>query len=425
MALNIIICGGGIGGLTAAGYLRASHNVTVLEQSDLEVRNDYGLTIVTNAFALLQKSGITLEELDGVNLTTIWSRNPENQEVVTIDFRQYGIAPSVVARRSKLQQALTRLATDPQGPGRPATIVPGARVVDMNADEGRVTLADGRVFQGDLIIGADGLTSKVRAAVCQQPSGLTAVTNHDLLTFQTQVSLDVVKSDLDLSFLHDSINQAGLASFAPQDTTASTEIGGAFRGMTKKKVLVYHVSPTEVQVAGFALESEFAAQFDEARTSILSDIPVERVVREYEGQFSPSIVNLFRHSKIDAWRIRDIEPVQTWWRGRAVLLGDAVHAVTPHAGQGCNITIEDAEALAYLLQDVKVTDDLTNTFEQYVALRKDRTQLAQRYSRQLGNIESHEQKAQGLITQQEWDGIIYSWQGAEHALATQKTELTV
>lgn len=72
MPLKIIICGGGIGGLSAAGYLRAKHDVTVLERGALDfAADDYGLSVVANSFNLLQKAGIKSENLDMVIMTHV------------------------------------------------------------------------------------------------------------------------------------------------------------------------------------------------------------------------------------------------------------------------------------------------------------------------------------------------------------------
>ncbi|WP_298960572.1 FAD-dependent monooxygenase [uncultured Methylobacterium sp.] len=49
------------------------------------------------------------------------------------------------------------------------------------------------------------------------------------------------------------------------------------------------------------------------------------------------------------WGLFTTRPILHWHRGRAVLIGDAVHAMLPHHGQGANTTIEDAVTLAELL----------------------------------------------------------------------------
>ena len=46
------------------------------------------------------------------------------------------------------------------------------------------------------------------------------------------------------------------------------------------------------------------------------------------------------------WGLFVVRPLQSWQRGRIVLIGDAAHGMLPHHGQGANVTIEDAITLA-------------------------------------------------------------------------------
>jgi salicylate hydroxylase len=67
-------------------------------------------------------------------------------------------------------------------------------------------------------------------------------------------------------------------------------------------------------------------------------------------------------------------------KGRLTLLGDAAHAMLPHLGQGMNQAIEDAAALAMLL-DGAGRDDVPTALTAYEALRRDRTARVQHASR--------------------------------------------
>jgi salicylate hydroxylase len=411
MPLKIIVCGGGIGGLAAAGYLRAKHNVTVLERGNLDFTiNDYGLSVVSNAFNLLQRAGIKSENLDSVVMTHLWMRNYNNEELRTINFdtrRELGGAPSVMTRRAKLQSELLRFATSPDFPGAPAEVIRGAQVTRVDALEGRVWTEDGRSFEGDFIVGADGINSTVRAAVLEDDVPSSRVKLHDLLIFITRVPIETIQGDRTLDYLATPSSQAGLVSFYLPEQSKS-----------RKRLLIYHTSPQEVQVLGYTSEQEFAEKFDFAKVAIIKDIPAARVVDEFSTEFSGNLVGLFKHSEIDAWRIRDIDTCDTWYRGKCVLIGDAAHAVTPHAGQGCNITIEDAEALAYLLKDAGPSDDLTTTLEKFTSLRRDRARFVLRRSREMGNIQSEEYKKLEPISPEKFSVVMHSYQGAEHALKT-------
>lgn len=60
----------------------------------------------------------------------------------------------------------------------------------------------------------------------------------------------------------------------------------------------------------------------------------------------------------------DVATLPRWWSGRVVLMGDAVHAVSPHAGQGASMALEDAIVLAGML---KTYDSPQATFAVYEA----------------------------------------------------------
>ncbi|KAK6208079.1 hypothetical protein LQW54_007125 [Pestalotiopsis sp. IQ-011] len=409
MPLKVVIVGGGVGGLAAAGYLRAKHHVTVLERSRLDAAtdDDYGLSVVANAFGLLQRAGIKSENLDTVVMTHIWARNHKNEEIRTIHFdtrSRFGGAPSILAKRAKIQAELARFATSNDFPGHPADIVQGARVKEVDADNGKVTLEDGSVFEGDLIVGADGISSIVRSAIFSDESTPPAPQTHDLLLFMTKVSLDAVRGDPELAFLSEPTKQAGLTTCYPPSGPES-----------KNRMLMYHVSPRELQVLGYTTEKEFRQQFDSSKSSIIRNVPTSRVVDEFSADFPQSFVNLFKLGRIDAWRIRDVPPIERWSRGKAVLIGDAAHAVTPHAGQGCNITIEDAEALGFVLRNVDSPEALPDALEQFVKLRKERAQYVARRSRELGNVQSDDDNSYGPIGPESFAKVIYSYRGAEAA----------
>lgn len=53
-------------------------------------------------------------------------------------------------------------------------------------------------------------------------------------------------------------------------------------------------------------------------------------------------------TEVKVWELQDLEDLPTWTRGRAIVIGDAAHAMTPMQGQGANLSIEDAESLRLL-----------------------------------------------------------------------------
>jgi 2-polyprenyl-6-methoxyphenol hydroxylase-like FAD-dependent oxidoreductase len=73
-----------------------------------------------------------------------------------------------------------------------------------------------------------------------------------------------------------------------------------------------------------------------------------------------------------------------WHRGRAVLIGDAAHATTPHLASGAGLAVEDALVLAEFLASDRRLDDV---FEQFTARRYDRCRMVVENSVRLGELE--------------------------------------
>jgi 2-polyprenyl-6-methoxyphenol hydroxylase-like FAD-dependent oxidoreductase len=73
-----------------------------------------------------------------------------------------------------------------------------------------------------------------------------------------------------------------------------------------------------------------------------------------------------------------------WYRGRVLLIGDAVHTTTPHMAAGAGIAVEDSVVLAELLASGSLLADVLHTF---MARRYERCRLVVENSFQLGEWE--------------------------------------
>jgi 2-polyprenyl-6-methoxyphenol hydroxylase-like FAD-dependent oxidoreductase len=78
----------------------------------------------------------------------------------------------------------------------------------------------------------------------------------------------------------------------------------------------------------------------------------------------------------------DVATLPTWSRKRSLLIGDAAHATSPHAGQGASLALEDAMRLARLMQQGQ---ELGATFQAFEAERRPRTEKIVAMARRNGN----------------------------------------
>jgi 2-polyprenyl-6-methoxyphenol hydroxylase-like FAD-dependent oxidoreductase len=114
--------------------------------------------------------------------------------------------------------------------------------------------------------------------------------------------------------------------------------------------------------------------------------PVTDAVDAFAG-WHPAVTEMVGATDVGTrWALHDLEPLERWHTDRAVLMGDAAHAMVPHQGQGANQTIEDAIVLADCLADVRATTDLASALRRYAERRRKRTARVQRWSRRVADL---------------------------------------
>ncbi|KAM0751647.1 FAD/NAD(P)-binding domain-containing protein [Meredithblackwellia eburnea MCA 4105] len=374
------------------------------------------MSIVVNAMKLLHKENINQEALNSVLLTHTWTSSIDNKMIRQQHFdtiSRFG-SPSIFTRRGRLHAELMRFATSSAFEGNPAKVVQEAKVAKIDPVHGKVELEDGRIYEGDVLIGADGVNSAVRGAVMQQgvvEGTSTKAKSSGLVSFMSIVPISCLQEDPILSPFVDGV--AGLAIWNGKDGT-------------HLRITVFPMDNAgNVQVVAAAPEGDWGEKFDERRTSIIKDVDPQ-IALELFQDFHPSVRNLLAKSitgRHEVWRIRDIDALESWNFGKVLLIGDAAHAVTPHIGQGCNIAIEDAEALSFLLRNVSKGDPkaLSTAFATFEKYRKPRASYVQKTSRAAGGfLDPEEAKQIGPFNPQEFGKIIYSYTGFENFIQSER-----
>lgn len=358
--MKALIVGGGIGGTAAAMALqRVNIDVTVYEayEAPAEFRGLF-LDLAVNGLRVLQQ----LDALDAVRAVDIVPT--PDLEFMSTTGRTLGRismgwldenTPSFTVMRGALQRALAQEAER-----RGIPLVYGKRLESYEVDDSGVVarFADGSEARGDVLIGADGIHSAVRRKML--PDG-------------------PVPSFTGL------LNIGGVAH-----GTSEAETAGVMRMIWGKRAFFgYTVRPS-----GDAWWFANLGSRKEPQRQELADVSSSEWRRRLLATFAddPAPVRHLIESTehIDGWTIHDMPSLPTWHRARVALLGDAAHAVSPSAGQGASLALEDALVLANCLRDAP---SAATAFERYESLRRPRAEKVVAAGRRRGEYKALDNRA--------------------------------
>jgi 2-polyprenyl-6-methoxyphenol hydroxylase-like FAD-dependent oxidoreductase len=212
------------------------------------------------------------------------------------------------------------------------------------------TFADGTTAEGSLLLGCDGIHSRTRQ--CVNPGAPSPEYTGLMSTggFTRSLILPPTPDTLHLVF--------GKRAFIGYHISSSGEIS-------------WFVTFPQTEAPGRSDVNELES--DEWRQRMLD------VLRE-EQPFIREIIGATE--RITGYPIYDIATQPLWHKGPIVLVGDTIHAVSPTAGQGASLAMEDAIVLAKCLRDIP---ELEQAFATYERLRRERDERVVQYARSLGS----------------------------------------
>lgn len=334
--LNIIVCGAATGGCAAALMLaRAGADVTLLERVAEPRAIGAGIAIAENGLAVLESLGLR-EELavaravtdvrivDAAGRTLLAPRGNPPRVVMLRRATLQGMLLDAVSSESRIER---RFGTEV------LRVTPGGDVA-ARTETGEFTI------RGDLVIGADGVHSRVREGG----------------DFGARVRGTGIRY---VRMLLESDVATGTEAWTPAGLFGAFAVDGG----------TYAFASCGTRALGAALDAGDLTAF---RTAWSRAYPASGRVLAGLRTFDELLQN--EVIRVDCAR---------WHNGRLMLLGDAAHAMAPNLGQGANSALVDS---AVLLDELRRHDSLANGLAAYERRRRKAVRRVSDASSRLGRL---------------------------------------
>jgi naringenin degradation protein FdeE len=241
------------------------------------------------------------------------------------------------------------LAEAAQRAGTTIRLATSVTAIDQDEDGVSVSFTDGSHERFDLVVGADGLHSKVR---------------------------ELVFPDAPMPFF---TGQTVWRAVVPRPPSEEHDIAMYYG--PRNKAGCNPVSDTHMYVFVVQNTPEVTSPPRDQWPSL-----IQEQIAEYGGIIGWARERMIDPAKIDRRPLHAILMPPPWYRGRVLLIGDAAHATTPHLAMGALIAIEDAVVLGELLES---HGDLSQALAEFMDRRFERCRVVVENSLQLGEWEKH------------------------------------
>jgi len=332
--VQIAIIGGGIGGLTAALALRqAGFQPEIFEQAPALLDVGAAIALWPNAMRVLDRLQLTGKILEHAGtMEEIRWLDQDGHLINRVRIAQNS-APAVALHRADLQHILQHALPE-------SSIHLGHALVDQQQRGRRMIakFANGDSTEADVLIGADGIHSRVRAQFI---------------------------NDGDPVYRGYTVWR-GISPTIPNAIPPATAVELHGRGRR------FGIGPVGLGRTGW-----WATVNDDHGTDALSEL--------FAGWYRPvlELIEATPQASILKTGAFDRPPVRSWGNGRITLLGDAIHPTTPNLGQGGCLAMEDAMILARCFEKYGPNEEALRRYER---CRNKRTTALSRYSRFYGSV---------------------------------------
>lgn len=352
--MNVIIVGAGIGGLVSALCLDAKgHKVKIYEQAEILSELGAGIQLSPNATKVLNYLGLFKDlepyifepnSFQFLNFSTgkVISERKLG-EAIKKDFN----SPNYDIHRADLQRVLLNKIKV-----KNINIHSNMKVTNVGNNKNSAFIeVDGKEIQADLVIGADGIHSKVSDSLF----GKKEIIYTGNVAWRMLIPVEILPENLILP-----------------DTTV-------WLGPNKHFV-TYHVNGGKNLNCVCLVEQD--GWFNESWSE---KGEIEELKKAYKG-WNRTIETLLQHADPNTlykWALHDRLPMKQWSKGRIIVLGDAAHPMLPFLAQGAAMAIEDGAVLANCIDNFDEVEEALKYFEK---IRKPRTSYVQSAARRNAKV---------------------------------------
>jgi len=361
---NVIVCGGGLGGLACAiGLKRKGHSVTILESSSALNEVGAGIQMPPNSIKILREYGIFEKFVPFVtrpksiilrrfDTGSVLSKTPLDPDM-TVNYEN----PYLLIHRADYQKLLYESARE-----LGIEYKLNSRIDSVDQKAVTVTLKDGTVYSADLIVGADGIRSKVRD---------TAV-----VTDETVLPLPSTNCAYRATIPREEMLSDPMIAHLMSDVNSNCWIG------YRRHIMAYPIRNGEM----YNIVMSHPGQASVGKWNEPGDV---NEMRDHYKNFDPVIRQLLTHVKtVLKWVLADLPMLPRWVSdsGRVVLIGDAAHAMLPYLAQGAAQALEDGATLAEEIDSCEDATQLSDALKKFERRRKRRAETIQAGARKNGHI---------------------------------------
>jgi 2-polyprenyl-6-methoxyphenol hydroxylase-like FAD-dependent oxidoreductase len=350
MVSRVLVVGGGItGSLLSIALAQQGVDVDLVEIAPVWEGSGHGITVQGNALKALRSVGVLDEVLaQGVPFNELRLRQADGSLIAAVPTPHTGgedLPATMGSLRSSLQAVLCRTA---YATGVHVTLDTTVTAFDEHPDSVSVTFSDGRTDSYDLVVGADGIRSKVR----------------------------------DMIGIPEKPKSVGMGIWrVVADRPAEMECAEVYYGGPHFKA---GYSPISDDLCYAYMLDDVLTRAEVGNTPTAAQL-IERS-EGYGGTWGKIRASLDPARPVNYQWIESVLVPDPWYRGRVIVVGDAAHACPPLIAQGAAMCSEDAVVLAEVLG---AEPDLDVALKSFMARRLPRVQLVVENSMQLVEWEIH------------------------------------